>query len=171
MKLFRFVPDSDEFGYLDNSGDWSMFERGKPVKTWKPIAVKYVPHGKKKGDFPGLFLNVPVFSNKAWEVLKNLIEKTVQTFEIITNGGPYLVINVCTVIDCLDKKKSTFVYYPNGSIMRVESYVFRKGIIRDRHMFAIPETLGLEVIVTEEFVKAVKKSKLTGVLFDEIGEA
>ena len=38
-------------------------------------------------------------------------------------------------------------------------------------MFAIPETLGLEVIVTEEFVKAVKKSKLTGVLFNEIGEA
>ena len=58
--------------------------------------MKYVPHGKKKGDFPGacVLLNVPVFSNKAWEVLKNLIEKTVQTFEIITNGGPYLVSSV-----------------------------------------------------------------------------
>ena len=34
MKLFRFVPDSDEFGYLDNSGRLGpMFERGKPVKT------------------------------------------------------------------------------------------------------------------------------------------
>jgi hypothetical protein len=171
MKLLRFVPRTNDFGYLDNSGDWSLFVKGKPINSWKPITVKYVAHGKKSGDFPGLLLNVPVFSKNAWEILQKLVEKDVQAFEITTKVGPYFVINVLAVIDCLDKKHSEFVYYPNGSIMRVASYVFKKGTIKNHHMFLIPETTGLEVLVTEEFVNVVQDNKLAGVRFEYVGEA
>jgi len=172
VKLFRFVPDTDEFGYLDNSGDWSAFEDGIPIKKkWKPLTVKYVPHGKKKGDFPGLFLTVPAFSPKAWEVLKPLVEKDVQACEITTKEGTFFVINVIAVLDCLDKKRTEFEYYSDGDIMRVESFVFKKGSTKGHHFFKVKEIVDLDVVVTQDFVDAVKANKLRGALFEHLGDA
>lgn len=123
------------------------------------------------GDFPN-HPGPPIVSTQAMKLLKPFVENNTEFLEIeIINEGVYYIMNVTSVIDCLDKKKSRIEYFDSEQkrIMDIEKYSFFEKKLKDIYAFRI---LGYEktIYVTDEFKKIVEKNNLEGFVFKDTAE-
>ena len=91
--------------------------KGKTLsKEWQPLNSKLIQHGGalKKGDMPYLSPGIPVFSNKAIDVLENLFNNFVEVLEIDGEFGNYKILKVIKIVNCLDYEKSHILRYMNS---------------------------------------------------------
>ena len=171
MQFFRLAPDSNKYECIapNSPADERAFNRiykGKPLaKGWKPPSVRRDSRFRP-GDFPSLYGPVPIFSERAWIGLQPLIEGAVEGLPIKhPSGDNYFAIHVLDVVDALDRKKSAVKLYADGGVMRVVNYCFKSKPLKGKQIFRIPESVYLEVLVSETFKKRVEELKLKGVLF------
>lgn len=143
----------------------------KSVATnWKPIELKFISKGRKKGDCPDLIIHLPVFSEKAINILNDLINDRVEYLPFICSGKEkYQGINVLKAVDCIDYDNSKVVRFRDGKIMAFEKYVFKKDKLKDSHIFKIPDINNSAVFVSQKFVNRVKEAGLEGFEFTEVG--
>jgi hypothetical protein len=166
-----------------------MFWEGKPLtRVWEPVHVFYYRTTGKSCDFPSLHGYVPVFTTRAWGVLQPLIGHSVEALPLVCDTrivvpkrgdkmrvpagpfGPFYAINVLNFVDCLDYDHSEIVWFSHGVVMLVESYAFKNpGLLRGKHIFRLPETRALEVLVSDEFKNTVEKNNLVGLEFPKLG--
>ncbi len=173
MVVYQFIQDSDAYNYLDNRGDWTALEQGKPLaRSWGPPSVGVDEHAGRWPDFPSLLLSIPVFSARAWGVLRPLVGASVEALPLDCPAGPsYFAINVLDHVEALDHDRSAIVRFTDGGIMMVDSYAFKPGLLNGKHMFKLPETATIEVLVSGDFKELVERHRLTGLLFKELGSA
>jgi hypothetical protein len=185
VNLYRYVADSDKYDSLDDEGDW-IWEAKPLAKSWKPARVAYYTNKGKCGDFISLTGPVPVFGERAWEVLRPLIGESVEALPLICDRkivaprygdikkvpagpfGPFCAIHVLKVVDCLDRKKSG-ISEDEDTVYFVPKYVFRPHRWKGEAIFKLPETQGLEVLVSDEFKNVVKENNLKGLEFVKLG--
>lgn len=143
------------------------------VDTWEPIDLRLLDDPSKAllTDFPGFAGHIPIFSVRAWEVLKSLIEPNVEILSVHgLNNKPLFAINVLRIIQgAIDLDQSDCVYNAvTKSVSAIYKYQLREELIDGNHMFKLHETRGLKVYVSEQFKEATETANLTGLGFSEI---
>ena len=84
-----------------------IFDCNEPVASrWKPIRLSVLDkRTKEAGDFPVLYNcpDIPVFSQRAWDVLSGRIACRWEALPIIhPSKKPFYLVHVMEVIDCVD---------------------------------------------------------------------
>jgi hypothetical protein len=180
MNIYRINSDSGRYEYVNarvEDRDLLFFSSGQPLSgTWVPVPV-LLDHRlvdnvmeepqPRKGDFPSLYGATPIFSERAWETLYPLVGGSVEALPLIhPSGEKYFAINVLDVVDCLDLTKTKLTRNDvTGRVSSIQEYHFRQHLLTGKHIFKLPETKGLEVLVSEEFKQAVETSELKGLIF------
>lgn len=183
MNVYRIIADSDEYEHIyadENDRDVLYFNKCHSlIKDWKPRFI--LPDERltdnsmnertpKKGDFPSLYRPTPVFSQRAWDILSPLIATFVEPLPLIHPSGEiYFAINVLELVDCLNLTQSKVTRNDaSGRISKIHLYRFKRQLLEDKHIFKLPETMGLEVLVSQEFKDLVTVNCLDGLIFEMI---
>ena len=91
MKLFRYKPDVNRFASIEVGGDFisevltvvDRFNEGTPLAAWwSPLGIEIDKSMGRLGDFPGLQGSIPIFSRKAWDILRPLIGGDVEALPL-----------------------------------------------------------------------------------------
>ena len=172
MSIYRLIQDSDRYDSLlvANRDDGSIFDQfgeSPLLPSWRPVVVNLFSVGQS-GDFPSLRRDVPVFSERAWQALRPLIDSHVEALLLAGTTDPYFAIHVTDIADCLDHSRSEIKRLPSGGVMRVLDYKFNLECLGDRSIFKLPETVIQEVLVSEKFKMVVKRNRLKGLIFRKI---
>ena len=89
MAVYKLIQDSDTYDSLlvDRETDRLFDEFGKSQgQTWRPLHVEVYSVGQA-GDFPSLRRDVPIFSERAWQTLRPLIESSVEALPLAGGIG------------------------------------------------------------------------------------
>lgn len=118
---------------------------------------------------------IPIARSQAAELVAKFEPGAVQRIPVSVPGdsGKYDIINVTSVVDCLDEKESEFERFapddPDcahraGEISLVLKLVIVPDLVRDRHIFRVSGwTLG--IIVSDLFKRALEAGSVSGVRF------
>jgi hypothetical protein len=180
MNVFELTPDCNRYQNLvfTSKEDWRILDRfdGKCLlPSWTPLAVKVLRddkfnRGLPPGDFPHLASGVPVFSVRAVNVLKRMLQENGEILPLSCSEGEYYAFNLTTLIDALDESDSEVKRFEHsGRIMRVLKYAFFPDKLHGATIFQIPQSRA-RIFVTDEFRRAVMDNNLVGFEFPELWE-
>lgn len=178
MKIWKLRFEVDEYDNLMpvrafTADEIQAFDGRKHKKRWKPLPVTRMDpeKGLELGDAPGF--TIPVFSKKALDILRPLIQDSVEELKLQFDEGEYYGINVISVLDVIDYDKSEYRKYSDGKrIMVFHKYVFRDvKEIRKHHIFKIMDEPTRWAFVSDEFKETVEKNNLTGFKFELVWDS
>lgn len=109
-----------------------------------------VKDGNRFSNCPFIIGLIPVFSESVFYTLfdKFDLEET-QKIPVNVDGTKFIILNTLNVVDnLLDKKKSDISFFPDGRIMKIDFFAFRKRKNLPP-IFKIPET-NINTFVNEE---------------------
>lgn len=171
MNYYKYLCDSDNYHsfVLDDDEQYqgTLYQLLGTLlaKTWSPLRVRLYKT-RFRGDFPHLTSHVPVFSEKAVEVLLPLIKDATELLPLecldCDEDTVYYAVHVLDLIDCLDYSQSKITRDPGGEIIFIDHYVFNKEKVRDRDIFRIKEAPLKDVIISSRFVSLVNDNALQG---------
>lgn len=128
---------------------------------------------KEEGTFWGCFFHPALFA-VAWPPLCPLIgyiDKACEVLPLYGDEHDLRILNVTYVLNCLDRKRSTFA---PGFTDRIRRYVFHPHRLL-YSLFKLPETRASELFCAEgvvspedEFKGMVERHGLTGLVFEEV---
>jgi hypothetical protein len=121
-------------------------------------------------DFPHLAVAVPVFSLRALNVLRGMIEENGEILPLSCTEGEYYVFNVTTFTDALDESLSGVKRFKDGGVMRVLKYAFFGDRLCRATIFKIPQFPRSEVYVTDKFRNLAIDNGLLGFKFINLWE-
>ena len=172
MTLYRIVPDSDTCHSLSiiDSEHVEMFRQftgNSLAHSWFPVPVR-IFRAEKSGDFPSLLSHVPIFSERALQILMPLISNSFEALPLKCDFGKFYAANVLDVVDCLDHSLANIERFSSGRIMAIKRYAFKEGCIQGKHIFKIPETAGQDVLVSDKFKSLIEENSLLGLHFKQV---
>lgn len=174
MTIYEYVPDSDRFSSIERH--WSrvsvfnrLYEHRPLLGEWPRVEVQLDRAAPRDGDFPSLMLAAPVFSEHALDILRPLLGARTEVLPLICGSRSFYLINVLDVINCLDHSRAVVDYDEDGSSHHVVSYAFHEDSLSGRHVFKVPESQDLDVLVSERFKETVEQNKLKGLIFKPVG--
>ncbi len=173
--LYIDFEDAVEIGFdADKDIDYWEFRQttfvGKKLpEEWRlPHHIVYEKNMSHR-DFLMGYDNAPFVSQRAYECINMLIEPHVQFIKFgKIKGINYYVMNVVSLIDCLDVEHSEISYSPENphKILAVDQFVFIDKQSIDVPIFKIPQDTG-KIFVTLPFVEYVRQNRLTGIGFED----
>lgn len=119
-------------------------------------------------DFPFITGSIPVISERAFFVLKELLlESNISAIEFKINDSIYYLLNFNKPLkDIINLKKSTIQYFSDGGIMNIDDFVFNRNLDTNIPMF-IPEEYKIFTFCNEDFKKIIIDNNLTGLSFED----
>ncbi len=179
MNVFALRPDCNRYQNLvcTSEKDWTIlrqFDQGRLIESWTPLSVEVLRDNKfnrnlPPSDFPRLVAAILVFSPRAVNILRGMLEENGEILPLSCNEGEYYAFNVTTFVDALDESNSEVKRFKDGGIMRVLRYVFFPDKLRGASIFKIPQ-FPRQVFVTDKFRKVVIDNKLLGFEFVDLWE-
>jgi hypothetical protein len=169
MTVYQLKGDVEDYQWLTmvNEEDFQIAVEmdGKSVASaWRAYPVKVIDDelnaGALPSDCPTLGI-IPTFSQRAVEVLRDILEAHGEILPLSAETGRYHAYNVTRVVDALDEQKSEIVRFSDGDVMRVARYEFLPDRLYKIPIFKVPQ-LRAQVFVTEEFVRRVEDAGLVG---------
>jgi hypothetical protein len=150
-----------------------IFDCNEPVASrWKPVrAVVLDPEPKEAGDFPVLYdyPRLPVFSQRAWDVLNARIDCRWEALPIIhPSQKPFYLIHVMEEIDCVDNARSEIERYHDGRVASIERFCLKPELLVGKHIFRTPLASGSYLLVDDVFRQVVEDHNLKGLKFQAI---
>lgn len=169
----RVDPTVDELWGKDDKSNQVMSNRkgltGTSMKdTWEPIELVTIEPGDK-GDMISYGKNTiyPIFTKKTVEVLKDLIQDSVEILPIHHDQYDGYLVNIINVLDCLNEENTKMSKW--GVI---EKYDFIEEKVKDQHIFFVYKkktaSPTLVPIVSDHFKQRVEESGLKGFRFTSI---
>ncbi len=176
MKWFRYRPDANHYDGVrlimqDDEPVVGLHYDSKSVGgSWEPVAVEgFDDNPGIEGDFPSLsnYNKIPIFSQRAWEVLQPLIGYCTEALPIKhPSGQQFYIVNVMDIIDCLDEERSELVRNAaTGRVSEVFKYCFKDDMLDGKHIFKTPLKSGAELFVDDSFRATVEAKGLKGLVF------
>lgn len=142
------------------------FNGVEKMKDWNPMQVKRM-YDRKFSNSPGFSPHIPIFDEKAINVLGDLLIGNAEILPLDCEDGNFYAINVVNVIDCIDYEKSKYKTFRDGKrIMRFTKYVFDERKISGVNLFKTKEEPLKRPFVSEKFRKRVVDNQLTGFKFE-----
>lgn len=182
MKIWSLEEDVNVYEHitlLDGSNDkWiefgDMFNNKSLKDIWKPLKVRLIEHGNKlkRGDMPYLSPGKPVFTERAINILRELLDENVEFLPLDYTLQKLVLLNVTNRIDAIDYEKADIKFMPDGKrILRFKKYAFIERKIINQHIFKIVEQPRADVFVSDEFRNKVIESGLEGFKFIEVWDS
>ncbi|MFN8411303.1 MAG: hypothetical protein U0Z26_02830 [Anaerolineales bacterium] len=133
----------------------------------------------KPVDFRETSFGVPIVSKAFADVVGKFDKKAVQRIPVMIapSISGYEILNILTVLDCVDHKQSKIEYYTErddppkmvGHIKAIQNAHFNSDVVKGKHIFRLFEKL-VKIIVSEDLKIELMKSKLTGMKFIPINK-
>ena len=170
MKIWELELDWDKYDNLQPVVDWSLemirsFDGRKKLQEWEPIEVERLEpeKGLDLADNMWISTPVPVFSEKAKQLVEGILGDTVEFLPTISTEGEFWLVNVTTVLDCVDYEKSEIIRFKSsGRIMDIKKFVFFEEKVKGIDMFKIKEMPLQFPFVSDRFKELIESSDLTG---------
>lgn len=171
MKIWQLNFEVDLYDNLTSIPELSVEELqsfdGRPhLPYWTPLhVVRMEPEkGLQLSDAPGFVF--PVFSYRALNCLKPLIEPNIEVLPLDCDEGKHFGINIITVLDAIDYEKSIYKTFRDGKrIMSFKKYSFIPNAVDGVPLFKITDEKVRYPFVSDAFKETVEKNKLTGFVF------
>jgi hypothetical protein len=159
-KIIDVKENSALFKYTIDAFDGSKIAVANCVESFKWLSVN---GSTKICDFPFIMGSIPTISEKAFILLKPLLEECdIQVIHIIVEGLNYYVLNVMSLYDdVLNIKASKISYFNNGDIKNIVKYVFLPSVDKVSPFFKIKQ-LPTYTFITDEVVKIIDRNHLIG---------
>jgi hypothetical protein len=138
---------------------------GSPMAaSWQPLLVEILRdarhRNRPRSDFPA-FGGDPVFSKRAIEALRDLLEPNGEILPLRCHEGTYFAYNVTRLVDALDEARSELERFSSGRIMWIERPVFFPVRIASEVIFKIPQSPN-RTFVTDRFAQRIQEQGLVG---------
>ncbi|WP_078544733.1 imm11 family protein [Litchfieldia alkalitelluris] len=129
-----------------------------------------------KSDFPAGLLSVPTFSERAINVLGDLLAGKVELLPLLTDANSYYAGNVINVLDCIDEEHAEVRVFDDGQVMKYTRYAFLTDKIVGEDIFKIlvhdsKRILKTTVFVSDRFREKVLEAGLKGFEFIEVWDS
>lgn len=167
--MFELLPDPRRYCRFTvsggaNDGFYRQFDGRSLAETWKSIEIAAADEPDPQADLADFSLlgTEPVLSDRAVEVLADLLKRSGEVLPLRYARTGYVLFNVTRVLDALDEGRSVLRRFPTGRVMAIQSYVFRQEVVESYPIFKITQFPRAYVFVTEEFVTRVHDAGLTG---------
>lgn len=142
---------------------------------WSPIRLGYVEEGDPIGDFPA-YGSTPVFSGRAVNVLRDLLEPNGELLPTICPTHQLWVYKVLRFTDIMDWEKADIDWWPQtrSSVgmprhaRKVRRFAIRDERPTDPGIFKMPSLPFWYVFVNEEFYRRVHDAGLLGFTFKQV---
>jgi hypothetical protein len=142
------------------------FQIKRLAPGWKPPRVR----GKvwPINHYPCVNLGTPVFSAYAAGRLGEFLRPNGELLPVVTDCGEFLVYNLTTIADVLDVARSEIDWLKEPITAGVvRHYEFKADSLDRLRIFRLPQKPS-QVYVTEEFVNAAVRWRLTGMRFTRV---
>ncbi|MCT4583684.1 MAG: hypothetical protein N4A54_02055 [Peptostreptococcaceae bacterium] len=146
---------------------------GQNIKNkYRDIKINKID-GEIKSDNP-MFWTLPgvlMFSKRAKDVLEEIIKDDVEFVEANYEDEIYYLVNILSFLDIIDFEKSTLRTLKSGLISEVKKYELRKSVLENQKIFKFylnNQKNVVDILVTDEFKKAVEENNLSGFKFIEV---
>lgn len=175
MELYKYGRDVTKYDFfvfkydIDCSRVVDLMMGEKRVSDkWIPFEVE-VEKKKKNSDTPSLSPYY-VLSQKAVNLLKDLIENEVEFLPISFNNETYYVIKILNILDCINYEKSVPFPLPPGvdTPFDYTKFSFKEDVVKGKHIFRVKDILFVNVFVSKEFEEIVTKNKLAGFQLEKV---
>lgn len=147
--------------------EMQSFDGRKKSVNWIPLPVKRMEPEKRLelSDAPGFM--IPVFSKNALEILRPIIQNSIEELKLQFSEGEYYGINVITVLDVIDYDKSQYVTFSDGKkILAFEEYAFKIcDELINNNIFKIIDEPTRWAFVSDKFKQVVEENNLSGFIF------
>ncbi|MDJ0632715.1 MAG: hypothetical protein QNJ34_05950 [Xenococcaceae cyanobacterium MO_188.B29] len=152
------------------------FDASDKVRKWKPVFLSKIWKAPKVcgsvapfNDFPGLNMILPVFSQRACEVLRDFLEPNGELLPLDSDSGQYFFYNITKIVDALDVENSVCEFWcdPSTTAIDIQYYFFKEEMLNELSIFRIYEN-PIATLVTNDFVKRVHEYELNGFQFNKI---
>ncbi|MGO4530030.1 DUF1629 domain-containing protein [Paenibacillus sp. 2TAF8] len=132
---------------------------------WSPVKVITL-NKRSYHDFPDFILGKLIVTGEVKDALIPLIQSHVEFLELMHDSLDLYVVNVITILDCVDWKRSDVMYTSKGRFSRFNTIFFDVSKIRPgTAIFKLKETASHQIYVTEEFKELVNQHKFKGLDF------
>ena len=178
MKIFDLGSDANRFQnfvFVDDEDVLGITEKfaGTPIgMDWQPPRIELLDDAdsanRPPSDFPNLNGMIPVFSGRAVEALRPLLEPSGELLRLEYDAGEYYAFNITKVVDVLDEAASDVERFRDGRIMMIKRHAFVPDVeerLRGICVFKLPQRVRGFSYVTDAFVNAVKRHALRGFSF------
>jgi hypothetical protein len=138
------------------------------ANVWRPLRVT----GRVQvwNDFPTVSMVIPAFSQRAVEVLRDVLERNGELLPLKSDYGQWWAYNLRTVADIVNLSKST-AYEADRNSQDVrrnfEHFVLYENRLRHLLVFRIRQDLS-GIYVTQPFVDRVRQAGLRNIVFAKI---
>ena len=160
-------------GMAENMRALSAQFCGAPVpRPWTyPLLCRDPDDGRKPlGDMPNSISGVTLFSERAAEVLRPLIEPCGEFLPMDWAEGRLMAFNVCPLVDAIDFTRCKAPRKASGGCWLPEmcpDLAFLDDVIDTRPIFKVPQYTGT-AFVTEAFKRRWEEAGLEGARFDRV---
>jgi Immunity protein family (Imm11) len=132
---------------------------------WKPPRV--VGRVRPYNDFPCLALSYPVFSQRAVELLGNVLEPNGELLPLVTSVGSYFLFNCTTVADVIDFERSKLDYLNTNSILEIDHLEVFEDRLAALSIFQLRKYPG-RCCVTDAVARRIREARLEGFEFRKL---
>lgn len=176
MKIFKLTHESDGYKSIDitNSSIESFivngyYNDGKDFNL-EETELSWYNNGDDEiiCDFPFIAGNIPVISEKAFNVLSDEINKcNVEIIHLNIDKQKYYLLHFKTLSENLiNTKESDIKYFRSGKIMSIDKFVFNKNIDDCPPLF-INKDFPTILFCTDKVTEIIKNNKLIGLHIQE----
>lgn len=150
------------------------FDGRKYSDEWLPMKLDKSSNERPLGDAVSkLSSGVLILSKKAIKELDRFLI-TEEVLPTVTDFGDYYIVNIVSVLDCVDYEKSKYKLFQNEiyndrlNIKKFIKIVFVESKIKGYDLFKIVDKPNSMIFCSEKFVNAVKNLGITGLNFELI---
>lgn len=170
------VTDNPLFGGLALLENGALLKTWPPdwrrnYQTWQPILRKdtwptpeVIGNVRVHNDYPCINLAFPAFSQRAVDLLRDILEPSGELLPVRHEIGTYYFFNCTRISNCVDLNASKTTKIDGGIISSTERLIFKNEMLDDLIIFK-ERTLLMEQFCTQRFVDRVEAAGLQGFVF------
>jgi hypothetical protein len=178
MNIYTLRPDSDRYQdlVLENEDDAQLLTQGfagEPMRSrWRTVVVEVCREEETDrdlppSDYPSFYGVVPVFSERAIDVLRAFLEPNGELLPLTCAEGTYQAYNCTRVLDAIDEDRSRLTRH-KGLIMRIDQPEFFPERVAGLEIFKWTGRPTGPVFVGDGFVKRVREAGLVGFKLERV---
>lgn len=142
---------------------------------WKtyPLQFSTAPedeHNLEGSDFPSFRGGMLTCSRRALVALSPLLGDHVEILSLNCQGYDYSLLNVLTIVDCVDYSRTEAGTWPSGAKRIRGMPYFLPGCVPDVPIFKIQEWSMGNLFVSDEFKEVVERYDFVGLRFFPVKE-
>jgi hypothetical protein len=136
-----------------------------PIWSPQPVAGRVKPHN----DYPCVNLQIPAFSRRAVDALRDFLEPNGELLPLVSSVGEYYAYNITTVVDILDHARSDIIWYDENHdiALRIRRYECIAEKLTGLSIFRLVEKPA-STFVHQVFVDRVRQHGLQGFDFTRL---